>query len=242
MTIAHRIRRGLRRTGFDLVRYPGVDATVLLTRLLTTAGVEAVVDIGANGGRYGQELRDAGWGGRITSFEPLSEPYARLQRASAGDAVWTAHQLGLGDADTTAEMTIASNAGESSSLLPMLEAHRRAAPQITPSGTERVAVRRLDSIADLLPPGDRHFVKVDTQGFEARVIEGGAQYLSTRCIGIQLELSLVPLYSEGMAMADGDSFARSQGMVPATFIPGFADLETGRLLQIDAVYFRPECL
>ncbi|MGZ8176968.1 FkbM family methyltransferase [Williamsia sp. SKLECPSW1] len=243
MALTRSVRAGLRRVGVDLVRYPGLGPTVMLARMLTTASVDCVVDVGANGGRYGQEVREAGWAGAIVSFEPLSEPFSRLQAASAKDSQWTAHQMGLGDRDQSARMHIASNAGESSSLLEMLDGHKQAAPDIGYVGEEEVQVRRLDAVAaDLVPAADRCLLKVDTQGFERHVLDGAADFIRDRCVGVQLELSLVPMYSEGMSLEDGAAFAAAAGFETVSIFPGFTDLTSGRMLQVDAVYMRPGVL
>lgn len=239
MPIVSSVRKVLRRRGLDIVRYPGYSPPVMLVKMLRAAGVDTVVDVGANGGRFGEEIREVGWTGRIVSFEPLSEPFSRLQSASADDPLWTAHRHALGDHDETATMQIASNAGESSSLLSMRDEHRSAAPGITVVGEESVEVRRLDDIAtDVVPADGGLFLKVDTQGFESHVLAGAERLVRERCVGVQLELSLVPMYSEGMSLQDGDDFARDHGMDTVSIFPGFTDLATGRMLQVDAVYMR----
>ncbi|MGJ0117896.1 FkbM family methyltransferase [Williamsia sp. MIQD14] len=241
MAIVRTIRRALHRAGVDVVRYPGLGPAVMLVRMLDHAGVETVIDVGANGGRYGREIRDAGWTGSIVSFEPLSEPFARLETEARRDALWTAHRYALGDRDETARMHIANNAGESSSMLDMLDGHRAAAPGIGYVGDEEVAVRRLDglTIAEIASH-ERCFLKIDTQGFERRVLEGATRFVADRCVGVQLELSLVPMYSEGMSLQDGAAFAAQHGLEIAALYPGFTDITTGRMLQLDAVYLRPE--
>ncbi len=215
----------------------------MLVKMLHAAGVDVVIDAGANGGRFGEEIREVGWSGPIVSFEPLSEPFTRLHAAADGDALWTAHQFALGDESATATMQIASNAGESSSLLSMRDEHRRAAPGITLVGEESVEVRRLDDLAkDVLPADSQCFLKVDTQGFEGRVVAGAESLIRDRCLGVQLELSLVPMYSEGMSLQDGDDFAARFGFETVSIFPGFTDLTTGRMMQVDAVYMRPGAL
>ena len=55
---------------------------------LRSLGVDVVLDVGANSGQYASRLREAGFDGRIASFEPLSGPFSRLQRsASNGPAM-----------------------------------------------------------------------------------------------------------------------------------------------------------
>lgn len=96
-------------------------------------------------------------------------------------------------------MHVAGNAGQSSSVLPMLQSHRDALPSANYVGTEEVTICRLDSVApEILLPDDVALLKIDVQGFEKQVIAGGAVTVRDQCIGLELELSFEPLYDGGM--------------------------------------------
>ena len=74
------------------------DATARLTnhplssRILRGAlelhGITVVLDVGANEGQYGVQLRRSGYGGRIVSFEPGSEAHASVTACAAADEKW----------------------------------------------------------------------------------------------------------------------------------------------------------
>jgi hypothetical protein len=121
----------------------------------------------------------------------------------------------------------------------MLDAHLRAAPESAYIGTETVPVSRLDTAAEDLQVGAQNlFLKIDVQGFEPQVLKGAARLLD-RIQGVQLELSLVPLYEgEALFMPLVDCLAR-KGFDLWALIPGFIDMETGRTLQVDGIFFRP---
>ena len=81
------------------------------------------------------------------------------------------------------------------------------------------------------------FVKLDVQGYEKNVLAGGKKFLST-ATGVQLELSLVPLY-EGQILYDKMiEFLRAEGFVLTAVVPGFIDVNSGRMLQFDGIFFR----
>ncbi len=83
------IRRMVRARGWDLVRYPGGrHADHLRGLLLVELGVDLVIDVGANVGQYGTQLRDWGYRGRIMSFEPMRDEYAALSRLAEADGNW----------------------------------------------------------------------------------------------------------------------------------------------------------
>jgi FkbM family methyltransferase len=206
---------------------------------LTAHKVDVVIDVGANSGQYATGLRQAEFDGRIISFEPLSEPFARLARSSSADPLWDCRQCALGDVDGTIAMNIAGNAGASSSILPMLQSHRDAFPQANYVSVEDVAIRRLDCLApELLREHETGFLKIDVQGFEKQVIAGGASAINDRCVGIQLELSFVALYEGDMLIQEALELVDSLGFVLAGLAPGFVDVRNGRMLQADGVFFR----
>ena len=114
-----------------------------------------------------------------------------------------------------------------------------AAPQSRYVGVQQVPLRRLDPAAAAYVGDARNlYLKVDTQGYEAAVLRG-ATLLLARARGVQLEMSLVPLYGGQELWDHFLDFMRAQGFVPWTLLPGFVDDATGRTLQIDAVFLRP---
>jgi len=70
------------RSGFDVVR-DGFRFRFVFA--LQQHGVESVLDIGANVGQFGRDLRRAKFAGQILSVEPLREAYRQLgERMRAG--------------------------------------------------------------------------------------------------------------------------------------------------------------
>ena len=220
----------LARRGLALRRHPGARRQ----RILDAAGVDLVVDVGAARGGFAQEVRSFGYTGRIVSFEPLAAAFADLSTAAEGDPSWEVRNRALGSSPGDAEINVASNS-DSSSLLAMDERHVAAAPQVGYVATETITVARLDDeLAD--DPARRPFLKLDTQGFEREVLAGGPTMLE-RAVGLQLELSFVPLYAGGMLVDEAVALAYEQGFVMAAVEAGFSD-PSGRLLQADGVFVR----
>lgn len=205
--------------------------------LLEHYDVNLILDIGANIGHFGHELRSLGYRGRIVSFEPLKSAYAQLEAAARGDSLWTTENCAIGDLDGWTEINVAANL-QSSSLLAMLPRHLDSAPHSSYRGTEQVRVRRLDSVLpEVLRPGEVLYVKSDTQGYESQVVSGGEEALR-RAVGVQMELSLVPLYSGETLLADMIRELDSRGFQLMSIEPAFADPATGQLLQVDGIFFR----
>jgi FkbM family methyltransferase len=233
------IRGTLRSLGFDLIRWrPQSSPDAALAKLLIQHRVDTVLDIGANEGQYAHLLRELGFKGRIVSFEPLETAHRRLQKSATCDAFWTiAPRTALGNEEGNICLNVASN-GASSSLLPMLAAHKRAAPHVIRTGSEIVPITRLDLAArEFLSESQRIFLKVDVQGYELQVLQGATELLS-RIVGAQLELSHVPLY-EGQALFPSlIEFMVRQDFSIWGMMPVLLDNSSGRLLQTDVVFFR----
>lgn len=229
----------MRRIGLDLRRYrPGTSEFGRLNSMLTSHGVDLVLDVGANIGQFAKSLREAGYTRRLVSFEPLSTAHAQLLQASRNDSQWKiAPRTAIGDHEGEIEMHIAGNS-VSSSALDMLDSHTLAAPGSAYVGTEHAPLSRLDTIAlDYLKPGVTPFLKIDTQGYEDRVLDGASELL-TKTRGLQLELSFVPLY-EGQKLFDElVERLRKLGFTIWAIRPGFCDPHSGRMLQVDATFFR----
>lgn len=233
------IRRAMRRAGVDLVRFDHrAHPLARRMRLLARYDINTVFDVGANSGQYAQQLRLLGYRGRIVSFEPLTTAFAELKRnhARAPDR-WEIAQLALGDQSGRAILNIAANS-YSSSIAAMLPAHLKSAPESHFVGTEEIGVETLDSIIEArVHPSERLFLKSDTQGYEARVLAGASKHLE-RILGVQVEMSLVPLYEGELLIVEMIRYLAERGFTLMSLEPGFANPNTGQLLQTDGLFFR----
>lgn len=240
MSLQHRLRLGLRRAGIDISRYPDSDPMRNVVRLMGHFGVNCVVDVGANSGGFAATIRNLGYSGRIVSLEPASGSFSLLAARAAEDPKWEALRIAAGNEDCEVTINIAGNAGHSSSVLAMLDTHADAAPESRYVDTEVVPQRRLDGLLPRFGIGSAQpaFLKLDVQGYEAAVLDGALQLADAGAIiGLQMELSLVPLYAGAITFTEGLERGERLGMSLMGLLPGFSDPRTGRLLQADAVFF-----
>lgn len=232
------LRRALHAAGVDLVR--SLDESELLRRrlqLLKGRDISVVFDVGAGSGQYAQTMRALGYGGRLVSFEPLPGPYSLLRSASATDPDWTAVNVALGETAGEAVMHVSRNC-QSSSVLDMLAAHEEAEQDSTYIGECRVPMTTLSRmVSEHFEPADRLFIKIDTQGYEDKVIAGLGEDIG-RVSGLQLEMSLVPLYRGQVLLPDLVTHLASAGFTLMSIEPGFWDRDSGQLLQADGIFFR----
>lgn len=233
------IRACVRRLGFDIVRFrPQDSASAQLARTLDVCRIDVVFDVGANTGQFASGLREAGYLGRIVSFEPLRAEHAELVERSARDPAWQVHsRSAVGPKERDIDLNVAGNS-YSSSVLPMLEVHSDAAVGSAYVDVQRVPMIRLDTIIDrYLEEQQRLFIKIDAQGFEWQILDGASRTLSL-AHGLLCELSLVPLYLGQRLWQDLIGRLDDEGFMLWAIQKGFTDQRTGQSLQVDGIFLR----
>ena len=231
------IRRAANALGYDIVAFDRSSGRWRLLHLFHRHQINLILDVGANSGAFGWDMRELGFSGKIVSFEPLADAYAKLEQASRNDPAWQAVNIGLGDLDEERSLHIASNS-QSSSLLPMLDAHKQAAPESAYLGQERVTIHRLETVfADYGVRDDKIFLKIDTQGFERPVLDGAQNILDSAPL-VQLECSLVPLYKDVPLAEEMIGYMRELGYDPIDLQPTFHHHDSGHLMQTDILFAR----
>lgn len=234
------VKRALHAMGIEAHRFhPSTSPLARLMAAMRSFDIDLVIDIGANEGQFAKELRAGGYSGRIVSFEPLAAAHQRALELSKNDASWQVHpRCALGDRMGEIELNVSGNS-VSSSVLPMLASHSDAAPESVYRGHETVSLITLDSVAPAYLDGAQApFLKIDTQGYEWQVLDGA---LATMPMvkGVQMELSLVPLYEGQHLWRECIERLESEGFVLWALDSVFVDAANGRNLQWDGLFFRP---
>ena len=175
---------------------------VRLREQFRALGTSLVIDVGANHGQSARLLRRLGYRGRIISFEPLPHAVRVLEAQARRDGNWQVVACGVGDAEATLPLHVMAE-DVFSSFLPASDSGR-ALFQNSVAVTQviDVPVRRLDSVlpelgVNLSAERGVH-LKVDTQGFDMRVIRGAGLSLA-HLASIQIELDMIPTYEGQVA-------------------------------------------
>jgi FkbM family methyltransferase len=191
---------------------------------------ETLVDIGASNGEYGAHIAKALGIGCAYFFEPRHTCHPHLAELVTRLGEGAVFPVALGDVDGQVKF-IETEYGPSSSLLPALSAARQEFPQIEPKNETVVALRRLDATLADSKVKDDLLIKIDVQGVEHRVIQGGLNTFR-RAKAVLIEMSFIRLY-EGQSLFEevheqlvevGLRFAgiKNQIMSPKTAQPIFA--------------------
>ena len=232
------IKRQIEKAGYKIVK-PSLRQDYVLRRmkLLNYYNINVIIDVGANIGQYAKTVRNAGFDGRIISIEPLSSAYQTLKSNSNLDSKWEALNYGLGDYDGEAIINISANS-ESSSFLDMLPAHIKHRPESKFISKEKVNIKKIDSIYnDFYNDSERVFLKIDAQGYEYNIIEGAKKSLNN-IIGLQIEISIEPLYKGDKLICEMINYLENKGFKLMSIEPGAIDNTSGQMFQIDGIFFK----
>lgn len=124
----------------------------------------------------------------------------------------------------------------------MLPSHIESAPSCKCIGKQIVKVRRLDALDEpIIREAKRIYLKIDTQGFEKPVLLG-ARGIMDKIVGIQLEMSVVPLYDGQALFQELLTWLDDAGFEMWGVVPGFMNRTTGRMLQFDGIFYRKQGL
>lgn len=237
--VKNALKKAIHEAGYKLIRLED-EPNRRRIKIMRYHGIQTVIDVGANVGSYGAELRETGYSGRIISFEPTSQAYEQLAARAKADRSWSVVNAAIGERDGVVTVNVAANRAESSSLLPMMELHERCAPYARYVSTETV---RLMTLSDALPGDigeqDKVMLKIDAQGYEYMILQGALKILPKVEL-IECELSLVPLYVGQLLLPEMLSVLKSLGFEPVQFMPAFTDPLSGHNLQVDGIFAKPE--
>ena len=211
--------------------------------------VSTILDIGANKGQFGLMCRKFFPEATIYSFEPLTDVYEELKKNLArangegNSSSWKAYNIALGDFNGSSKIQ-RSKVSTDSSLLGMTEfykgAHARYATDLKAIWEEEISIKRLDDFSreeklELLP---ELMIKMDTEGYEEKVIKGGTETLKRAKI-IFTEVTFQNERYEGQILFDElygilkDIGYRCYGFYHMAY-----EFETGIPTYADAVFVR----
>ncbi|MGB9696150.1 MAG: FkbM family methyltransferase [Ignavibacteria bacterium] len=237
----------LLRVRFDMILNKlanlfGVNAKMLdeeiLIKTIKANQIDLILDVGANTGQFSELVLKLGYEGSILSFEPLSAAYELLLRKSQKFKKWKVFdKCAIGDIDGTISINVSQNL-LSSSALKILEHHTSVSPESNVVAIEAVPIYKLDSIsAQYEEQYNNILLKIDTQGYEEKVLIGSANFLSS-VKGVLVEVSLTPLYEGQKLFDDIYEMLKTRGFNLWGIFPAFVNRANGRMLQVDLLLFK----
>ncbi len=185
----------------------------VLERLLSDADLK-FVDVGGRGDAFPPLLPFAHLA-RYYVFEPEVTEAARLEEEFAQQQMWRSVVVmpeAVGRSRGVANLYITENPGMSSLLEPDPAVARRLCVwrKFGVRSVLQVPIGPLDEAAERHEFLDAAFLKLDTQGTELDILQGGTRVLES-AVGIYVEASFQPFYKGQPLFGDLDAYLRSQG-------------------------------
>lgn len=230
------VNGGLNALGYEIKRQHGLERAAWLQAM----GIETVLDVGANVGQFSASIRQLLPGAQIYAFEPVEDCFRELSRSNSGDGLFQSFPYALGAEDGVAALNV-NDFTPSSSLLTMANAHVTEFPHTEKTLETKVEIRRLDSVAPDLDLSGPYMVKVDVQGFELQVIEGGRETLKHADVVI-IEINFAQFYEGQPSFDDIYRDLRMCGMQFYGVMQQSHSLRDDRPLFCDALFVRTDSL
>ncbi len=226
----------LRIVGIDIIRWYKIPENTLLG--LTRLEISTILDIGANIGQSSQYYRRIFPKAQIYSFEPLPAVFTQLDTwAQTQNGKVRAINVAVGDRNGLMTMKEHVDFSPSSSFLERTSHSTVLFPQTTSQKEIQVTMVRLDDIVDTVELHPDILVKMDVQGYEDRVINGGESVLR-QAVACIMEVSLQPLYAGQPTFKDLCFLMGDLGFEYAGNIQQIYD-EFGRVIYLDALFTKP---
>lgn len=177
------VKQLLARTGYRVLngrRRWGVEMLDDATRVLGDAnGFKTVFDVGANFGQSAIAYAKAFPEAAIHAFEPVGETFSRMEANVASERRVHPWRLALGDRQSEQTITLYGDAGKSSLHEDLKDQSRGAT-----SRQETVQVETLDGFAERESIEQIDLLKIDTEGFDLRVMHGAEKTLRDQRIAL----------------------------------------------------------
>ncbi len=238
------IRKFLQKFNYDIVKLHPVfkigavnkDALESEFRWLKEYQFKTIIDVGANEGQFSEKMRILFPDAFIYAFEPLEATFKILQKNFESDNNFKALKLACGDSKTN--MQIHQNESTaSSSLLKMSEKHTSNFTHAVKTSVAEIEIDTLDNIFNSINLNHPILLKMDVQGFEDKVIEGGKSIIGNADMVIT-ELSFTELYNGQPLFNHLYSMFMKLGFVYSGSIDQLRSPINNKVLQQDGVFIK----
>jgi FkbM family methyltransferase len=167
------IRNILNGLGFEIFRYKrmpyGLNIFLDVSRNLEIEP-SVIFDVGANVGDLSLEFRKVFSNSRIFAFEPVKSTFNRLNE-NVSNADINTYQLGMGDSIEKKKIYLQNESSKNSLIESLSEVN-------SSSNFEEVTITTVDNFCSSENIDTIDILKIDTEGFGLKVLEGSRDLLS----------------------------------------------------------------
>jgi FkbM family methyltransferase len=192
-----------------------------------------VVDVGSHDGLWSRNLLSVCKPEKLLVIEP-SPQFAETLQSYFGDFLFVEiHNVAAGEKDGNVEFNLTASSYGNSILQPRQEMNDFYGRGYNVEQKIVVPMKRLDTICQYLP--EISLLKIDVQGYEEFVLEGGQEVLK-KTKSVIIEVNFYPHYENTVLFSDLHDIMRSFGFYLSQLSE--PTIIKDRLLWADAVYLR----
>ncbi|MDD5432275.1 MAG: FkbM family methyltransferase [Candidatus Omnitrophica bacterium] len=158
-------------------------------------GIRSVIDVGANTGQFSLWISKLLPEARIYAFEPIGECFRELTHNMARHKNFKSYNFALGE-EKCNRLFFRSESLQNASFLQKSEFYHNLVPfDLNSNSNELIIIDTLDNIFNEIVLEDNVLLKIDVQGYEDKVLNGGKKILSRVPI-IIIETAFCELYKD----------------------------------------------
>jgi FkbM family methyltransferase len=207
-----------------------------LTEYIRNISINMLIDIGASHGNFIESVRAIHPDCNVIAFEPIEKVFTVLKTKFKDDISVKLYNMAIGNKVGEIDFFV-NDYSFSSSVLSLKDRHIKEFPYTNSISKKTVHIERLDSIVDQAQVNKSLFVKIDVQGLEMDVIEGGNKILSIADY-VLIEVSYVELYhGQGLFWELNERLNQLGLFYNGSFGQLYSNMN-GQVLQADAIYIR----
>lgn len=206
-----------------------------------------IFDVGANKGQSIERFKTNFKNPKIYSFEPNPEIFKESLEKYKNDEDIFLNNLALGDKNCTIPLNVTINSGNSSfydlkkntEWIKIRSKQFNTSPENFIEKQVNVDCTTLDNYCSENRIENIDLLKIDTQGFEDKVLSGSFKLLENKRINfIELEIMLDEVYEKTMSFYEIENILKDKYKLYGVDYQGFKNLSEGYMFALDVLYIR----
>ncbi|MBK7097518.1 MAG: FkbM family methyltransferase [Sphingobacteriales bacterium] len=238
------IRNFLQKFGYDIIKLrpkfnpSSIDKEKVIAEAgwLRNYGFNSIIDIGANEGQFSTKMRILFPEAAIYAFEPIKSVFNQLVENFSNDKNFAAFDVALGEQKGTIDF-FENESSASSSVLEMEKNHTDHFDFTKNVSAISVNVEKLDDVFANQKINEPLLIKLDVQGYEKIVINGGMNTIR-KAEMIIIELSFTELYKNQVLFDEMYFLLKSLGFKYMGNIEQLHSPIDNSILQADGIFIK----
>jgi len=205
-----------------------------------------IFDVGANKGQSLKRFKKIFPNSIIHAFEPIEEEFLKLKEVYKNDDKVFLNNLALGEAECSKDFYITKISGNSSfnklnknsDWIKTRSKEINVSPDKYTKESKKIKVITLDSYCKKNEIGKIDILKIDTQGYEEKVLEGAVNTIRKEVKFIECEIMLDNVYEKYLNFSDIEKYLIPHNYRLAGLIHhgGFRNIYEGHMFVVDVLY------